>query len=69
MNEKCIWTKYANNKTMRIVLKFKVFHCIWFIGNEQIMFHFYFERKNGKDLTLRVSIFNKHHEELRGNMV
>ena len=47
---------------------FRFLHCIWFILSEQIKFNFYFERKNSKDLTLRVSMFNKH-QGLRGNRV
>ena len=41
---------------MKILLIFTFFHYIWFIDNENL-FHFYFERKNDKVLTINVFHF------------
>ena len=35
---KFIWTQYANNKTMKILLIFRYFHYIWFIDSEKLCF-------------------------------
>ena len=41
---------------MKILLIFRFFNHIWFTGSEKL-FHSYFERKNDKDLTLKVANF------------
>ena len=33
---KCIWTYYANNKAMKILLILRFFHNIWFICSENV---------------------------------
>ena len=35
---KCIWTSYANNKAIKILLIFRFFLYIWFIDSENLSF-------------------------------
>ena len=35
---KCLWTQYANNNTMKILLISRFFHNIWFIDSENLCF-------------------------------
>ena len=56
---KCIWTKYTNNKATNILLIFRFFIYIWFIGRENLCFILIFKEKNDKVLTFNIADFPK----------
>ena len=54
---KCIWNWYANNKTTKIMLKFRFFHYIWFFDSENLCFILILKRKNEKVLIFNIVHF------------
>ena len=65
---KCIWTSYANNKTMKILLIFRFFHCIWFVDSDSdriLIVPFLFWKEKWLDFDIQYCSFpwlwNKRH--------